>query len=383
MPKVVIYTAIAGGYDELIRHNHVSGNFDYVCFSDREEPHIDGWEIRQMNNTNLDSVRKAKYYKVFPDKIFPDHDYSIWIDANIDVLGPSLENRINELISSDAKLAANPHLERGCIYEEAKECIALDADDTEVIIRQLKYMSGKGFPPNQGQYEMSMIFRKHHDPGVKEIMKDWWRMIRMFSRRDQLSFVFVLYRNKVDFVQHLFPVNPKSGSDFAFRPHNTVLYPKLFYHSGAGFRDNVFLIERCVHNDQRETRVLFTFDGPTDVWFLKFDPISKRAGKINIQSIKVFSQVNGEHTLDLATIIPSARAREGYNPRFIFPLSGESISWVEIIFSGEVFSAYKSNKMLLNKMAEIQMVGSSVAWKIIKSMKYLQKKYWPFGEKKS
>ena len=42
--------------------------------------------------------------------------------------------------------------------------------------------------------ETNVMFRKHHTTLTKEVNKMWWNCIDKFSRRDQLSFNYVLWK---------------------------------------------------------------------------------------------------------------------------------------------------------------------------------------------
>ena len=136
--KIVIYTAIAGDYDKLIQHTYKSDNFDYVCFTDQRIENSGMWDIRPLDFNSLDNVRNAKYYKVFPNKLFPDYNYSLWIDGNIDILNNNLEKRIKELVDFEAIISANTHAKSNCAYQEAYVCITESKDNPEIILKEIE-----------------------------------------------------------------------------------------------------------------------------------------------------------------------------------------------------------------------------------------------------
>lgn len=128
--KVAIYTAYNKNYDKLLNHTHISKNFDYICFTDKNIKNPGIWEIKPINNLKLDAVRTSRYYKLFPHKLLSKYKYSVWIDSNVDITSNTLENRINQLIKKNIKIAIPPHFERNCIYIESiqeKEQIKLDS----------------------------------------------------------------------------------------------------------------------------------------------------------------------------------------------------------------------------------------------------------------
>ena len=41
-----------------------------------------------------------------------------------------------------------------------------------------------------------VIFRQNNDKEVIRIMEDWWYMVNNYSKRDQLSLMYVFWQNK-------------------------------------------------------------------------------------------------------------------------------------------------------------------------------------------
>ena len=221
--KVVVYTAISGGFDDLRTHKFLTDEFDYVCFTDQPVKSLHAWEIRPMKEyTNCNPVRKAKYYKMFPDKLFPEYEYSVWVDGKYEIVGPDFEQRIKEKISNDTLLSCVSHPDRDCIYKEAELCIKLKKDDPDIIKKQVEFLKNENYPENNGLFDMCFIFRKHNNSRVKEIMKDWWSIVEEYSRRDQLSFCYALWKNDYK-VDHLFSPSdsPVAGNnkDYIFHFH--------------------------------------------------------------------------------------------------------------------------------------------------------------------
>ncbi len=285
--KIVLYTAIAGGYDNLILHKHKSDRFDYVCYSDREITNPGHWQIRTMDVfVSRDNVRNAKYYKVFPDLLFPDYEYSVWIDANIDVLDDDLETRILELCESNIKISANIHAKSSCAYQEAYVCIKAGKDDPELIINEMDFIRSEGFPEKWGLFEMNMIFRAHHDPAVKKLMLDWWDMIQKFSRRDQLSFPFVLYKNKMS-CEQLFPFNARFRNGFYFREHGKRVVSSVFVDSGNGFSPSDFAMKLVAIDDISLYSIAFDLSKYKKIESLRIEPLFGSACRMSIDKIVI------------------------------------------------------------------------------------------------
>lgn len=222
--KIIVYTANSGAYDSLRTHSYLSKQFDYICYTDTKVKGLHGWEIRPMKEfDNKDSVRKARLYKILPHKLFPEYDYSIWVDANWDVIGNSLEKKVLELIKKDSVLAFCPHPDRNCVYDECQAVVDLNKDSRKIVDKQKKFLKEENYPRSNGLYASGFIFRKHNDRKIKAIMEDWWEQIQKFSRRDQLSLNYVLWKNNFNNVDLLFPKNntPLDGNkDFKKFNHN-------------------------------------------------------------------------------------------------------------------------------------------------------------------
>lgn len=196
--KIVIYSAVSGGYDKVRDHAFLSKDFDYVLFTDSELTGEYSWDVRAMTEYEHDlPVRKAKYYKLFPDQLFPEYEYSVWVDGKIEFTDDGLEKRIKHLISKDTAIACLPHRGRECLYGEAAACIENQVDSEAVIRQQIDFYRNDGFPEENGLYELSVIFRQHHHPGVKRLMNCWWKGIQRYSFRDQLSFPYCVWKNKI------------------------------------------------------------------------------------------------------------------------------------------------------------------------------------------
>lgn len=197
MKKKVIYTCLSGSYDKLLQPAVVYEGYDYICFSnDILVKQVGVWEVRKFPYTCEDKMRESRYVKLMPHKVLQDYLYSIYVDANLQIVGKELKERIDELITSNSKMCSVLHPERNCLYKEARECVRLGRDTYWNIRRQIRFLKSEGFPENYGLYENNLIFRKHNDERVIKISEDWWKQFCTFSRRDQLCLCYVFWKNQ-------------------------------------------------------------------------------------------------------------------------------------------------------------------------------------------
>lgn len=212
----VVYTVITGDYDDLKIPEYVNEDWDYICFTDTDIK-SDFWQIRNIHEFELDPVRKSRKYKILPHNYLSEYDYSIYIDGSFVITGD-----MNEYINKYAK--TNPmlcltHPERNCIYDEADVCLSLKKDSENIIITQIEKYLVEKYPKNNGLIAGGIMFRKHNDPSVIEVMEDWNEEVLNYSRRDQLSFNYICW--KKDFEYDICDLSCWGNEYFRGIPHKT------------------------------------------------------------------------------------------------------------------------------------------------------------------
>lgn len=185
--KIAVVTALVGNKDNL-SDEQVMGKADFYCFTDRDIK-SDVWTTKPACDLFKDNNRNAKIHKVLIHQ-YMDYDYSIWMDGNIYLLVPPEELIRRYLRKSN--IALFKHFEgRNCIYKEADICIKRNLDDFDTIKEQMAKYKLEGYPENNGLFECTVILRKHTNR-IKELNSLWWSEISRYSKRDQLSFNYVL-----------------------------------------------------------------------------------------------------------------------------------------------------------------------------------------------
>jgi hypothetical protein len=187
--RIAVFTAITGDYDCLKFPSVIDERCDYYCFTDRDISWQDVWVPREFGWRHDDPVRVARYVKHHPHEFFPGHEWSIWIDANIQLNCPPQALMPPSPESWD--LATWRHPFRDCVYAEAGECVRDGKDDAATILAQVARYRAQGLPEHAGLVENNVMVRRHNAPAMVALAQAWWREIAGGSRRDQLSFPFV------------------------------------------------------------------------------------------------------------------------------------------------------------------------------------------------
>lgn len=229
MSKLVIYTATIGRQDEIQAPMVVTAGADYICFTDLPETVPPPWQTRPAVWASIspDPMRAARHYKVLAHKHFPDlgpSDLSIWQDATH---AGSRDYGTLDLGGHD--LAALSHFSRDCLYDEADQVALHGLDDQGVILAQVKRYLHDGYPPHRGLHDSSFLVRRHTS-AVEDFNNQWWQAIAAGSRRDQLSFDYVLWKTGLKCLT-LAGVSRRPGADgpvntlFTFQPRGQRLRP--------------------------------------------------------------------------------------------------------------------------------------------------------------
>lgn len=219
--KRVVYTALTGGYDVLAQPAATDPRYDYVCFVEKVgEPSIGVWQLREIPYANADVRRLSRYPKMHPHELFPDYEYSVYVDANVVIRDQAFYDAVERCIDSGVLLAGLKHPFMDCAYEECLNVlIAQKESNVGAVCREYLFLSENGFPRKHGMYEANVILRRHHAPEVIAQCQLWWELFLRFAPRDQLSYSFTLYRCSLPFKYLLPPVADRNYAEIEVRQH--------------------------------------------------------------------------------------------------------------------------------------------------------------------
>lgn len=198
--RIAVYTCNIGGYDKYREPSIISKHCDYYYVSDIEPPAHSVYKWINPADIVPASVSSPsminRYVKIFPDLLFPDYEYSIYLDANVQIV-----NEIDKYVKRIERsgIAAFKHHTRKSIYQEGAVCGLFGLVDKETVCNQMYDYYKQGMPYEFGMFEMNVIVRKHMSPICKQLMKQWWQELETRCKRDQLSFTYILWKNGFKF----------------------------------------------------------------------------------------------------------------------------------------------------------------------------------------
>lgn len=218
--KIVVFTALTGGYDKPVRHEYLDPEIDYIIFSDEPVHNSGFWQVRPLDFWHPDKVRMARRIKTNPHVYLEGYDIAVWIDANV-IIRQDIKKYIQKLSSqTNAPLAGIPHPLRSCTYQEAQIIVESNRDIGSRVTRQMRAYDTLGFPKNAGLIESNFLVVNLRHPAINSVMSDWWSQINKYSHRDQLSLNFVLWKHNVNWIPLMDENNSlRTASDFAYLGH--------------------------------------------------------------------------------------------------------------------------------------------------------------------
>jgi len=193
-----LYTVITGCYDNL---SEIPSKFyfpyiyDYICLTDDPNLKSKTWKVIKIDLINNDPQLTQRYYKIKIHKFIEKYEKSIYIDGSL-ILKKNLFNLINNLDNYD--MIGIQHPKRKCIYQEGAVLLHpyKRIEKKNNVVPLIQYLKNDNYPKLFGLTATGCLIRNHND-NIINTMNEWFRFVKNFSRRDQLSFMYCIWKNKI------------------------------------------------------------------------------------------------------------------------------------------------------------------------------------------
>ncbi len=198
--RLVIYTVLFGNYDSLKEPLFITPNCDYFILTNQEVKPNSVWKKYPLEKYDemtkgFSNLEKARFFKLHPHILFPEYKHSLFIDANFQMV-TDMRPVFAQL--EDNFIAIHNQPGRDCVYQEATEVIVLGKADKQEVNRQMKAYKKDGFPEHYGLFRTCIVVREHNNEQCKKLMRLWWEQIDKYTKRDQLSFTYALWKMGLD-----------------------------------------------------------------------------------------------------------------------------------------------------------------------------------------
>ena len=193
MKEIAVYTAIFGKYDKakLFDPSFIN-DADFYLFTDNKTKYSDDLYNVQTREI-LQGYKKplSRMYKILSHVVFPEYDYTIWLDGSVELLvSPKL---LIDKYLKDHDIAVSKHPQRDCIYAEAVIAVAFLGTNKYFVDDNIAFLRKEGFPEHFGLSENGVVIRRNCNK-INELNELWWNTYSMFYTRDQLSFDYCKWK---------------------------------------------------------------------------------------------------------------------------------------------------------------------------------------------
>lgn len=209
-----VYTINFGDYDRLREPAIITPGWDYICYSNREIS-SKNWEVRIIE-PNLSHCLSARYVYINSHLFAPEYKHSLMIGGQVEILC-DLDQFVEQHCDLDRDVSLMTHPARSCIYKEADLILKEGIDKSGRVEKQIARYKREGFPANYGLYAHGIILRENNQR-VGRHNELWWKEVLLGSHRDQLSFMFTLWKYGL-VTCHSFPYSVLYGKEFGIYFH--------------------------------------------------------------------------------------------------------------------------------------------------------------------
>ena len=203
MKRFAIYTACIGGYDEINQPEVIGDQFDYFLFTDQlnDNQHADDkdrvWKVVRIKvKDDLSPILMARYIKTHPHVLLPQYEAWMWVDLNLTFVDSYFYNRFDEWYKGHNLLAANPHPATDDVYEHIYEMCCFGFENDVICLKVMRFLQEQNYTAHYGLSETGVLFKKN-EPEIVSFDEQWWDCILNLSKRDQFTFNYLLYKNRI------------------------------------------------------------------------------------------------------------------------------------------------------------------------------------------
>lgn len=198
---LVVYTCTVNNYDNFSLIQRPVEGIRFVYFTNNLSKVPEGWEGRELLSpprlTNGHDINR--FHKVFPHHVLPGFKQSIYIDGNVNFNG-SFIGLAGKLSDSNVAVAAFQHPLWHTLEEEAIACEQgkkFDLHDICAVKKQLNNYQAEGLDLSQNIPANYLLVRDHGYPGLFQCMSLWWSQLFEYSKRDQMSLCYSLWKMNI------------------------------------------------------------------------------------------------------------------------------------------------------------------------------------------
>lgn len=192
-----IVTCLIGDYEKPTDGFKKEKGFDYILYCDREIE-TKSWEcvvVKFKDGNGLSNTKRQRFVKTHLCELLSEYDLVTYIDANT-----TIDKKLYDYINKHKNNAVTFKKHTcNCIYKEIEACRKKEKETNEILDIIEERLKKEEYPKNNGLFENNIFILHPSNENVKKLMGLWWNEIFNYSKRDQLSLNYVIWKNHLDY----------------------------------------------------------------------------------------------------------------------------------------------------------------------------------------
>jgi len=193
--RMIIYSCITNGYDEIPDEHYYDPDIKYVMFTDNTVKKKGPWEFREIPCDHPCHRRRSAYVKINPHKVFPYGTKTVWLDGCY-VMTPKFVENCKKYL--EHRFTVMRHCNNFNYYEEILESFLPSMCTFDEAVEITKTIKDVGY--NFKDYcspVLASIWRVL-DQDMYNFGDLWWKYSLIGTNRDQISFDTARQLTKTD-----------------------------------------------------------------------------------------------------------------------------------------------------------------------------------------
>lgn len=209
MQKVLVYTAVLGGYDRVLPPGWQQDNVEFRLLTDDPAVSVPGWHtvVVPKSPKPSEANRRLKFLYEVGNTNF---DFLVYVDGNLGIWR-SLDSLLQEVSHSESTVGLFRHPQRSSASEELDACLALGKiSEKEFLDESLELEAKLESWQNLPVWDASCIVKNNTDRTLAPLMTVWHEFYSINKTRDQLWLGAAIHfsRAKVHEFRHYSQLSP-------------------------------------------------------------------------------------------------------------------------------------------------------------------------------
>ena len=214
--SIAFYTCIFGNYD-LVKsiNSSLLKKFNFFLITNLSIK-SKNWNIIKVDDSRLSNFYLSRFYKFFIHNKIKKYKFSVYFDGNI-IIEKDFLLLLKKFISSKKDIGLFKHSSRSNVYEEINTNLKEKKNNSFDIKRLLNFYRKNKYLSINDLTENCIIIRFNNSKKMTLAMNIWWKLLRLYGKRDQILLPYVIWKTKI--TKFVFDINLRDTKYVTILPH--------------------------------------------------------------------------------------------------------------------------------------------------------------------